>query len=49
MCGKCEAINTTIARYRRLKKQVNDQQLHESADRLIVGLEAAKIAMHRDQ
>jgi hypothetical protein len=46
MCHECEDIDTMIARYRRLRQQVNDHLMHEAADRLIAGLEADKPARH---
>jgi hypothetical protein len=33
MFSKCDEINTTITRYRRLKGQVNDQQTLEAFER----------------
>jgi hypothetical protein len=49
MCSECDDIETTIARYRRLRHQVSDLQMHEAADRHIAGLEAKKFALHFEQ
>jgi hypothetical protein len=46
MCDKCDEIETALERYRRLKGQINDQQMLDSATRLIAELEADKIALH---
>lgn len=46
MCSKCDAINETIARYKRLRRQIDDQQLHDAAERLLMQLEAKKLALH---
>lgn len=46
MCSKCNQINETIARYRRLKDQINDQQVSEAAVRLMAKPEADKLALH---
>jgi hypothetical protein len=49
MCIKCHEINDSIARYRRLRGQFNDQQIQEAADRLVVALETKKLALHPDE
>ena len=46
MCKKCDEIDATISRYRRLRGMINDRQMHEGADRLIEKLEADKTALH---
>lgn len=46
MCSKCDEINATIARYRWLKGQINDQQTHEATERLLAKLDADKLALH---
>ena len=46
MCSKCDQINETITRYQRLKRQINDLQITEVADRLLAKLEAQKLALH---
>jgi hypothetical protein len=46
MCSKCDEIDRTIARYRRLRGQINDKQTHEAADRLLAKLEADRLALH---
>jgi hypothetical protein len=45
MCEKCKEIDVTIARYRRLRNQVNDQQTRQAADDLIAKLEAEKCSL----
>lgn len=49
MCNECESIDTTIARYRRLRHQTSDSRTHEAADHLIAGLEKQKLALHFDE
>jgi hypothetical protein len=46
MCEKCDEIDVTLERYRRLKEQINDQKLHEAGARLIERLKAEKWALH---
>lgn len=46
MCSKCDEIIATIARYRRLKTQITDQQMNEAAARQLTELEADKLALH---
>ncbi len=46
MCEKCDEIDETIARYKRLKIQISDAQANQAADRLIAQLEAQKAALH---
>ena len=46
MCSKCDEITATIARYRRLKTQITDQQSNEAAERHFAKLEADKLALH---
>jgi hypothetical protein len=46
MCVKCEQIDATIGRYRRLRTSVNDQKLHDAADQLVAKLETEKQALH---
>lgn len=46
MCSKCDEIIATIARYRRLKTQITDQQMNEAAERQLTKLEADKLALH---
>ena len=46
MCRTCEEIDTTIAHYKLLKKQIADQQTNEAADRLMTKLEAKKLVLH---
>ena len=46
MCNKCDEIDQVVVRYLRLKRQVNDRQTHEAADRLLAKLEADKRVLH---
>jgi hypothetical protein len=46
MCSKCDQIDETISRYRRLKWQMNDQQLIEAVDSQLAQLDADKLALH---
>jgi hypothetical protein len=49
MCAKCDEIETTISRYRRLQQQINDQQAHQAAEDLIAKLDAQKRELHPEQ
>ncbi|MBR1237087.1 hypothetical protein [Bradyrhizobium sp. AUGA SZCCT0182] len=46
MCEKCDEIDKTIERYRRIKQRILDQQLIDGAQKLIDELEADKAALH---
>jgi hypothetical protein len=46
MCSKCDEIIATIARYRRLKTQITDQQMKDAAERHLTMLEADKLSLH---
>jgi len=46
MCHRCDQISETIARYKRLRQQINDRQLQEAAAHLAAKLEAEKLALH---
>jgi hypothetical protein len=46
MCDECDEISKTIARYQRLKEQINDKRLHEAAQRLVTELHAKKAGLH---
>lgn len=46
MCSKCDEIIAAIARYRRRKTQITDQQMNEAAERQLTKLEADKLALH---
>jgi hypothetical protein len=46
MCEKCDKIDITMARYRRLSDQIADQQTHEAAKVLLAKLEAEKLSLH---
>jgi hypothetical protein len=45
MCDKCDEIDKTIERYRRLSERVTDQALIVRAKELIAEFEADKIAV----
>jgi hypothetical protein len=49
MCIKCEEIETTISRYRRLLNQINDQQAQQAAKDLIDRLETLRRELHPDE
>lgn len=46
MCEKCDEIDKTIERYRRIKERILDQQLIDGAKKLIDELEGDKAALH---
>jgi hypothetical protein len=46
MCDQCNTINNNIARYKRIRDQINDERTHEAADSLVAELEAKKAALH---
>ena len=46
MCEKCDEIEKTIERYRRITKSINDDLTVEHATDLIRDLEAQKAARH---
>ena len=46
MCEKCEDIDKTIERYRRIKERISDQQTVDGAQKLIDEMEADKAALH---
>lgn len=46
MCERCQQIDVTMARYRRLASQIGDQQTVDTAHRLMEKLEAEKLALH---
>ena len=45
MCHKCDEIDITIKRYRRIQERILDQQLVDGTKKLIAELEAAKAAI----
>jgi hypothetical protein len=49
MCDRCDHLDETMARYRRLKAQVNDEKTLEGLERLLGRLEAAKRALHPEE
>ncbi len=49
MCDKCEEIDKTIERYRRIKERILDQMFVDRAKELIAELEAGKAALHPNQ
>ncbi len=46
MCSECDEIDIKIAHYKKLGDQITDKQTTEAASRLIVELEAKKLALH---
>ena len=46
MCDQCVKIDVTIARFKRLRDQINNTQAQEAATHLLVQLEAKKAALH---
>lgn len=46
MCSECDQIDEAIAHYKWIKGQIFDQETTEGVDRLIVDLEAKKLALH---
>ena len=46
MCEKCDEIDKTIERYRRIQQRILDPQLIDGAQKLIDELEADKAALH---
>jgi len=49
MCNKCDEINETIDRYRRLREQINDQQTRQAVESLMAALVAKKLALHTER
>ena len=49
MCNKCDEIIETIARYRRLREQINDQQTRQAVESLMAALVAKKLALHTER
>ena len=49
MCAKCEEIEKTVSRYRRLQQQISDQQAQRAAADLIAKLEAQRRELHPEQ
>ena len=49
MCEKCDEIDKTIERYRRIQQRVLDQAFIDRAKELIAELEADKAALHPEQ
>jgi hypothetical protein len=46
MCEKCNKIDESIARCKRIKDQIDDKQTQEAVDSLLDELEAKKAALH---
>ncbi len=46
MCQKCERLDAIIARYQRLKNQIDDRQALQAASDLVAKLEAEKHDLH---
>ena len=49
MCGKCDRIDEAITHYRWITGQIFDQQTTEAVDRMIVDLEAKKLALYPEK
>jgi hypothetical protein len=49
MCEKCDEIDKTIERYRRIQRTILDQQLIDGAQELIDEMESDKAALHPEQ
>lgn len=49
MSNRYDEINELLARYSRLRDQINDKQASEAADRLIAKLEAEKLALRPEE
>jgi hypothetical protein len=49
MCEKCNKIDESIARCKRIRDQINDEQTRVATDRLLAELEAKKDALHPDE
>jgi hypothetical protein len=46
MCSKCDDLNDSINRFRRLSGQITDEKTRDAADRLVAELVAKKLALH---
>lgn len=46
MCEKCDEIDKTIERYRRIKEKILDEAFVERATELIAELESDKAKLH---
>ena len=46
MCDRCHKIDDAIARYRRLKDQISDEQTRKAVRTLLAELEAKKAELH---
>jgi hypothetical protein len=49
MCDKCDDIDGSIVRFRRLKGQINDEKMRIAAERLMAELAAQKVALHSER
>lgn len=49
MCERCSPIDEQIAHYRRLVRQLTDQQMLEAVKQLIEELDGKKKALHPDE
>jgi hypothetical protein len=47
-CEKCNKIDESIARCKRIKDQIDDKQTQEAVDSLLDELEAKKAALHAE-
>jgi len=49
MCDKCDELDKTIERYRRILLSIGDQVTIDRAKELIADLKAQKVALHPKQ
>ena len=49
MCDQCDEIEDSIARYKRLKDQINDKQTKAAADFLLAELRTKKATLHPEK
>jgi len=48
MCDVCVEIDAIMARYKRLRDQISDEQTRDAAELLLAELEARKAALHSE-
>jgi hypothetical protein len=49
MCARCDEIDERIARYRWIREQIWDQQVHDATLQLVAKLETEKQTLHPEQ
>jgi len=49
MCERCEEIDKTIERYRRIIDQILDRDFNDRAKQMIAELEAEKAVLHPEE